>query len=203
MTSQSTDYRTILRKDILAKRDKLDPSSLEDRSREITARVLDHPLVLKAHTIFVYAHFRSEVRTLSLIHSFLNLSKKVVLPLTLTDQKRLVGIDITDPENQLEPGYCGIPEPRKEIWNSCLADTATVDVVIAPGSVFDARGGRLGYGGGYYDRFFIYSAPQAIRIGIAFEIQVVDHVPMLDHDQFMDYLITEKKTYDCGRKRYA
>lgn len=203
MTSQSTDYRIKLRKDILARRDKLDPVSLEDKSREITAGVLAHPLVSQAHTIFVYAHFRSEVRTLSLIHSFLALSKKVVLPLTLVEQKRLAAIEITDPENQLEPGYCGIPEPSREISRTSVADPSTVDVVIAPGSVFDPRGGRLGYGGGYYDRFFVDSAPQALRMGIAFEMQVVDHVPMLDHDQFMDYLITEKNTYDCWRKRHA
>ena len=113
------------------------------------------------------------------------------MPLTLTKEKRLDPYLITDPEQQLVSGYCNIPEPDPK--KADLFDAARIDVVILPGSVFDAKGGRLGYGGGYYDRFLTDQAPQALKIGIAYEMQLVDEVPLLPHDQRLDYLVTEKR----------
>ena len=80
-------------------------------------------------------------------------------------------------------------------------DPATIDTVLIPGSVFDPSGGRLGYGGGFYDRFLTEAAPRAIRLGVAFELQLVDQVPMEPHDQYMDILVTEQQIYDCRRIR--
>jgi 5-formyltetrahydrofolate cyclo-ligase len=68
-----------------------------------------------------------------------------------------------------------------------------------PGSVFDLRGGRLGYGGGFYDRFLQTAAPQALRIGLAYDLQVVAAVPLQRHDQQLDYLVTETRTIRVDR----
>jgi 5-formyltetrahydrofolate cyclo-ligase len=82
-------------------------------------------------------------------------------------------------------------------------DPASIDTVLIPGSVFDVTGGRLGYGGGFYDRFLSNSAPQATRIGLAFSRQLVDRVPMEPHDQYMDFLVTEEQIFDCKRFDHA
>ncbi|MCW5208768.1 hypothetical protein VU10_00855 [Desulfobulbus sp. US1] len=62
-------------------------------------------------------------------------------------------------------------------------------------------GGRLGYGGGYYDRFLTQDAPQARRIGLAYALQMVEQVPMEAHDQYMDMIITEQQAYACKKLR--
>ncbi|MHB8809208.1 MAG: 5-formyltetrahydrofolate cyclo-ligase, partial [Desulfobulbaceae bacterium] len=64
-------------------------------------------------------------------------------------------------------------------------------------------GGRLGYGGGYYDRFLALEAPQALRIALAFGLQVVEQVPVEPHDQLMDFVVTEANLYDCRRMRHG
>ncbi|MCW5213519.1 hypothetical protein VU04_11495, partial [Desulfobulbus sp. TB] len=66
---------------------------------------------------------------------------------------------------------------------------------------FDPLGGRLGYGGGYYDRFLTQDAPQAQRIGLAYTQQMVEQVPMEPHDQYMDMIITEEQVYQCRKLR--
>lgn len=78
-------------------------------------------------------------------------------------------------------------------------EPASIDVVIIPGSVFDRQGGRLGYGGGYYDRFLAQAAPQALRVALAYELQLVDAIKLQPHDQLMDWLVTEKTSYHCRR----
>ena len=72
-----------------------------------------------------------------------------------------------------------------------------VEVIVLPGSVFDEQGGRLGYGGGYYDRFIALQAPQAKRIGLAFEMQIEKQLPLQPHDQKLHLIITEKRIIDC------
>ena len=66
-------------------------------------------------------------------------------------------------------------------------------MIVVPGVAFDARGGRLGYGGGFYDRFLASAGEGAIRIGICFEVQVVDEVPMAGHDLRVDAVVTEQR----------
>ncbi|MDH3454535.1 MAG: 5-formyltetrahydrofolate cyclo-ligase, partial [Desulfuromonadales bacterium] len=126
-----------------------------------------------------------------LIHQCLAKNKEVNVPLTMTREKRLDPYLLTNPEQQLIPGYCGIPEP--DPGKTLIFNASRIDVVILPGSVFDNKGGRLGYGGGYYDRFLSDQAPQALRIGIAYEMQLVESVPLLPHDQRLNYLVTEER----------
>lgn len=197
------NQRTTLRHQVLSRRDALSSPERTEKSRAISSGVLSLQEVESADVVLAYMHFRSEVMTSALIEQLLSEGKTVALPYTSTADRRLGTVRISDPVHQVAPGYCGIMEPLPELRKSCSLDPATIDAVIIPGSVFDPRGGRLGYGGGYYDRFLADMAPWAIRIGLAFELQLVDHVPVEDHDQFMDYVVSEKKIYPCRRNRYA
>jgi len=142
-------------------------------------------------TLFIYVNFRSEVETVELITHCLGQGKRVAVPLVEASTHSMLPLFIKDPGNDLVPGYYGIPEPDPKMCS--LAEAERIDVAVIPGSVFDINGGRLGYGGGYYDRFLLNDAPQAKRIGFAFELQVVEQVPMLAHDQPLDILVTEKR----------
>lgn len=192
------DERTTLRTQILAARDGLSPEERQRKSRAITDHLLALPEFAGARTIFAYVSFRSEVETLPLIAHCLKKGATVSVPLTLPAEHRLLAYAVTDLNRDLAPGYCGILEPLPALP---LVDPAVIEVVIVPGSVFDARGGRLGYGGGYYDRFLQSAAPQALRIGLAFDLQVVAAVPLKSHDQQLDYLITETRIIPLERKR--
>lgn len=195
--------RNTLRRNILTVRDRLSDHERAQKSASAVATILCHPLVVDASVMFTYVHFRSEVQTLDLIHSLLAAGKTVTVPHTLKEVSRLLAVRITDPESQLEPGYCGIPEPLPSLVEQEVCPPGDIDVVIVPGSVFDRKGGRLGYGGGFYDRFLSVDAPRAVRIGLAYELQLVERVPVEAHDQFMDFLVTEDKLYDCGRDEHA
>jgi len=191
------DKRTTLRTNILAARDGLPAEARHQKSRIITERLLALPEFAGARSVFAYVSFRSEVETRDLIAHCLHKGVVVSVPLTLPAEHRLRPYAITDPSRDLAPGYCGIPEPLQTLP---LVDPASIEMVVVPGSVFDARGGRLGYGGGYYDRFLQGAAPQALRIGLAFDLQVVTAVPLKSHDQQLDYLITETRTIHLERK---
>jgi 5-formyltetrahydrofolate cyclo-ligase len=182
-----------LRKEILSKRDRLTPRQIEDKSMKIKHRLLEQMELKRALTVFIYVNFRSEVSTRKIIAELLQLGKQVAVPITRAEEKRLEVVTISDPENDLVPGYYGILEPRDECVERQAITPADIDVIILPGSVFDKRCGRFGYGGGYYDRL-LAQIPATGRIALAFELQIVDRLPLQDHDEILDKVITEKQT---------
>ena len=188
--------RADLRKNILALRDQLPSDERAKKSQTIANRLWDIPAFPASATILFYVNFRSEVETLPLISTCLKKGIRICVPLTITADHRLLAYQINDLELDLVKGYCGIPEPDPKRLR--LVEPSAIDTVIIPGSVFDKQGGRLGYGGGYYDRFLQYHAPRALRIGVAFDLQVIEAVPVEPHDQNLNYLVTETQTIHIG-----
>jgi len=183
--------RQQLRRQILAQRDGLTTDERHEKSAMVANNLWLLDEFANTATVFIYVNFRSEVETLPLIRQCLARGMRVAVPLTDTDNSCLIAVAISDPDRDLRPGYCGILEPAS--GQRQAVDPKEIETIILPGSVFDADGGRLGYGGGYYDRFIADSAPQALRIGIAFEQQVVAKVPLLPHDQHLHILVTEER----------
>lgn len=202
-THRDPDYRSDLRSLKLAERDNLPAGIRFDASTRICSELFRLDQVRDAQTVFVYMHFRSEVQTDEFISNCLRLGKTVTIPYTVVNERRLMAVRVTDLERNIEPGSYGIPEPVAPLLQTAVLDPGHVDIAVIPGSVFDRYGGRLGYGGGYYDRFLVYDAARAFRIGLAFDIQVVEKVPVQSHDQLMDLVVTEKHIYDCRRNRDA
>jgi len=98
--------------------------------------------------------------------------------------------------DELEPGYYNILTPKQEFIR--YIDPSEIDLVIVPGAVFDREGYRVGYGGGYYDKFLSSKIRKDIsKIAIAFDLQIVDKVPREEHDISVDYIITEKEIIKC------
>jgi 5-formyltetrahydrofolate cyclo-ligase len=199
----SKKHRNTLRQKVLATRDNLSSIERREKSIAISSRLMGVPEVTVAQIVLIYMHFRSEVQTSEIIGQMFAANQIVTIPYTCSDISQLIAVKVTNLEQQVTLGYCGIPEPRPELIENSSCDPATIDLVIIPGSVFDKYGGRLGYGGGYYDRLLSNEAPGAVRIGIAFELQLVDRVPVEPHDQFMDFVVTEKNLYDCRSNRHA
>ena len=184
----------LLRKEILAKRDQMKESDRQLKSKAIQKTLFRQKELQKCNCIFIYVNFRSEVITREIIEHLLDQGKQVAVPVTRVKEKRLDIISISDPDQDLAPGYCDIPEPTKKIQKTGAISPKMIDIIILPGSVFDRRGGRFGYGGGYYDRL-LSQIPGARRIALAFDLQVVDRVPLQDHDEILDCIITESTIY--------
>ena len=107
------------------------------------------------HSYFVYLSFGSEVGTLSLLQMLIDRQKKICVPRIEAGRMRAVPYS-----DKLERGPYGILQPE-------AGDEETCDIAFAPLLAFDGSGERLGYGGGYYDRYFA-SHPQVLRVGLAY-----------------------------------
>ena len=191
------EERQKLRQRILRARDGLKADARYEKSIAVMHNFLSMPEMRQWSTLFIYVNFRSEVETITLIRQCIDLGIRVAVPLVDASAISMIPLLIKDPGQDLRPGYYNIPEPDPE--RSLPVEPEEIDAAIIPGSVFDMHGGRLGYGGGYYDRFLANDAPQARRIGFAFEMQVVDKVPLEPHDQPLDILITEKRIVNIRR----
>jgi 5-formyltetrahydrofolate cyclo-ligase len=187
-----------LRKKILAERNRLTQKEIETKSHAIQHRLLALEQIRDRQSIFVYVSFRSEVATLTLIDALIDMGKTVIVPITRVQEKRLDAIHITNRATDLEPGYCDIPEPKEELCKTREFAPETIETILLPGSVFDERGGRFGYGGGYYDRF-LAKVPTAARIGLAFDLQIVEKAPLQEHDEILDLVVTESRVIRSGR----
>jgi 5-formyltetrahydrofolate cyclo-ligase len=96
----------------------------------------------------------------------------------------------------LQPGYRGIPEPTGPV-----VDLAVIECAIVPGVAFDLDGGRLGRGGGHYDRLLAALPTTCLRIGLAFSCQIVPRVPMDTHDQAVDVVVSDRAYHETGARR--
>jgi 5-formyltetrahydrofolate cyclo-ligase len=189
--------KTRLRKEYLAKRDAL---AAEERSRHsslIRQRVFGHPSWRNASTILCYVSFGSEVETHTLIQEALRFKKRVVVPLhdpanhhdTLLSELRRFG--------ELGPSHRGVLQVQPEFRR--LMAPADIELALVPGIAFDRQGGRLGFGGGYFDRL-LPKMPKAFRLGLSFDAQIAqDPLPHESHDERLDAIITEKEVLETRR----
>ena len=185
------------RQRILAVRDKLTVREINLRSRKIIAALKKNPAFITARRISVYVSFRSEVRTVSLIKELIAAEKKTVyLPRVVPPRKELAMVRIKDSTKDLAPGIWGILEPLGDL--PPLKNSRDLDLVIVPGLAFDKTGNRLGYGGGYYDRF-LKKLEKVPKIGLAYSFQMINRLPTSRTDIKMDYVITDQRVWYFNR----
>lgn len=178
-----------LRRQMTAQRERLSLEQQEEEAILICRRIVDHPSFNQSKTILFYMPFRGEVDVRPAIEAAWKEEKKVVLPRVVLGEKRMTLWQI-ESFHDVERGSYGILEPkqREEAW----VNPAKIDLVIVPGVAFDLAGYRLGYGGGYYDRFFA-KWKSALRIGVGYSFQIVPTVYPEAHDQSLHGLITLEK----------
>ena len=131
-------------------------------------------LYQQAKTIYGYLPYNQEVRTVPMLEQAILDGKQVAVPKVIGDD--MVFIYLTD-MNQVEKGYAGIPEP---IANEPIATDETA-LVLMPGLAFDPQGHRIGYGGGFYDRF-LEKEPDHPTLALCYEFQMLEHLETEEHD---------------------
>ncbi len=186
-----------LRKQILENRGRLSEEDLMKYSKNIAEKLYDMNFYKTAKRIMSFISFGDEVNTHDIIKDSINRGKSIVVPITIPDTKELKVSEILG-FSELETGYYDILSPKKEFIR--FVDPSTIDLILVPGVVFATNGYRVGYGGGYYDRFLSKIDKNVKKIGLAFDLQIVEKVPTEDFDIPVDIIITEKGIIHCSGK---
>jgi len=183
------DNKKFLRKKAIEERNSIDRKLVLENSNIITQRLVSHNWFLKSSTIFIYVSKDNEVKTHDVIKDAINRGKNVCVP-RIVGKEKMEAVLIKNPDEDLEPGFFNIYEPKAHLAPFPEKD---IDLVVVPGLLFDRKGYRVGYGGGYYDRFLSNIPDNCKTIGLAFSSQVVDRLPVDDYDRNVMLVITEKE----------
>lgn len=187
--------KKVVRKNTLNIRSSLSSSEIEEKSEKIRKNLFALSLFKEAKLVLFYISLPEEVQTSGMLRDCLRGGRRVAVPTVNCAKRRIVPFEVKDPGFKLVCGPFDIPEPAKDDrYPVCLEE---IDLVIVPGVAFDTRGGRVGFGGGFYDRLLNKLSSQARSIALAFECQIIDRVPREKHDILVDYIVTEKRIICC------
>jgi 5-formyltetrahydrofolate cyclo-ligase len=184
-----TDTRkAALRAEVVAARRRLPPELRAEASRAIAARVAALPAFAAAATVASYPALGAEVDAAPLAAAALAAGKRIAWPRMVPGRIGLAFASCAPEE--LVPGPQGTRQPPP---GAAEVPVASLDLVLVPGVAFDAEGHRLGRGGGYYDSALASLEGRALRIGLAFDCQIVPAVPLEPHDARVDLVATESR----------
>lgn len=166
------------------------PSEQRDkRSREACRNLVSTRPFQDASTVMMFLSLPHEVDTAEAILHAWQLGKVVAVPKVSWEQRHMIPVQINSLETGFATGASGMRNPVAGV----PVPFTEIDLVVTPGLGFDRKGNRLGRGGSYYDRFFANTDLKAIRCGLGFAEQLVDDVPVVDHDEPVDLLVTDKE----------
>ena len=182
-----------LRKEIKEKRRKHSKEENRKKSKETKERLFGLKEYRDAKTILFYVSYNGEVFTHEMIRQALN-NKKVVVPISNKEDYSL-SLSKLKSWDDLELSSYDILEPKKD----CVKEVSIndIDLIIVPGVGFDLKGNRIGHGKGYYDR--LLSEAKATTIGLAFEFQIVEKIPIDEHDKPVNLIVTEDRIIVCKK----
>jgi 5-formyltetrahydrofolate cyclo-ligase len=187
------EQKRTMRKETLAARRSLTPDELARRSRAIAERLNSIPEFRDARALLIYVSSKdNEVDTLEPIRNALDDNRMVLVPVAMPSTREILWSQLRSLDD-LEPSTFGILEPRNDRVRP--VEPTEADVAIIPGIAFDAAGHRIGYGGGYYDRFL--GKFRGTKIALAYELQIRDSIPVEPHDLPVDTIVTEKRIVWC------
>lgn len=170
-----------LRAMIRQKKRAMSAEQIAEKSRQLGALFANSEAYRQAKTIYGYLPYNQEVRTVPMLEQALADGKRVAVPKVYGNEMRFIYLtDLT----QVEKGYSGIPEP---IADEPVADDETA-LVLMPGLAFDLSGNRMGYGGGFYDRF-LAQEPDHPTVALCYDFQVLEHLETQEHDIPVDLVL--------------
>ena len=191
MTTQ--DAKSELRKAIIEWRSAWGLQARQTASHAISKKLLALRGFTDAQTVLSYMNFGAEFSTGEFVRAVLEQDKILVLPKVNREAHCLDLYQVRDLDRDLVAGTWGImePDPKK-----CIrAELEAIDFALVPGVAFDQYCNRLGYGGGFYDQLLEELGPFPSLVAGAFSLQIVDRVPLEEHDVGLDLVITEDKKF--------
>jgi len=185
-----------IRSAMIAQRKQRDPAWIAAASEAIAGQVAALGVYQASRTVCLFTPLADEVRIDGLRTGALAVGRRVLLPAWRADE-RAYGFKDWTAEMALRPGHWGVPEPDTDAF----AELSGAVCMVVPGLAFDATGGRIGYGGGHYDRLLqlpVRNGPVA-AVGVCFDFQVQEALPQGAWDRRVDYVVTERRTLVCRR----
>lgn len=186
------ETKKAIRSQILKNRRMLSAQEQQIKSHQIAEKIAVHPFFLEADVIFVYADYNNEVQTKEIVDIAHELGKQVAMPRVLGDEMEFFGVVSYD---NLEPGCMGIPEPKKSCPSMRMLSNEVKVLVIMPGAVFDKNRHRIGYGGGFYDKY-LSAHPKYVTIAVGYDLQIMEQIPSESFDIKPEVIITESSIYE-------
>ena len=184
-----------LRKEILARRNALSPQERREKSEQIASKVIALAEFQESNKVLLYAPIRSEVETEEIYREAKKFSKDIYYPRVLGAEMEFY---LDDETTEFETGAFGIREPKPESTLAFVPREEDKIFVLFPGAVFDEAGNRIGYGGGYYDKYLQWltgtvPAENICKVAVAYACQMVEvgRIEKELHDVRMDYVVTE------------
>lgn len=191
-TIRAMQEKARLRKQVRVLRDAAPVDARARWSARICERAVSHPAYTRARTVHVFLSFQSEIDTRAIVLNALADGKRVVVPVFLPRSEETPATQIeTLDDAAFDIGSWGmrVPKVRRDV------PIDEIDLVFVPtlcwSQVGIGRYARVGYGAGYYDRLLACMRPDVPRIGLAFELQRVEALPVELHDQLIDEVLTE------------
>ena len=163
-----------LRRSIREQKRAMTEEEIVSRSEALAQQFYASEAYKNAKTIYGYMPYNQEVRTVAMLEQALKDGKRVAVPKCYGDEMKFIYLDDL---TQVEKGYAGIPEP---IADGPVADDKTA-LVLMPGLAFDPQGHRIGYGGGFYDKF-LAAEPEHPTLALCYAFQMLPHLDTEEHD---------------------
>ena len=170
-----------LRQQIRQRKREMTEEQIQAASEELGKLLAETPLYRQAKTVYGYLPYNQEVRTVPMLQRALDEGKRVAVPKCYGDEMRFIYLEDL---SRVEKGYCGIPEP---VADGPVADDPTA-LVLMPGLAFTAQGQRIGYGGGFYDKF-LAAEPNHPTLALCYSFQMVDEIPTEEFDKPVDCVL--------------
>ena len=195
-STRGTDMdKATLRSHHMELRDSLDLSSREELDQKIFSHLSKVEVFSNAGLVLTYVSYRSEVDTHAIINALLKEGRRVAVP-RCDKKKHTMSFFELSSFDDLEPGAHNILEPKKSLVKAVTVPDMVGSACLVPGLIFDTRGRRIGYGGGYYDRFLAFYPGE--KIGLARNSQICGNgLPQESTDVPLDYVVTETGAWSC------
>ena len=195
-SSYGTDAdKSSLRSNYLTARKRIDPATKRVLDAQIRHSLEGFDIYRDAPVVLAYVSYNNEVDTLGVIESALADGKRVAVPRVDAREHSMAFYEISD-MTDLAAGYKGILEPRESIVDSLGFMDLVGSVCLVPGLVFDAQGFRIGYGGGYYDRFLPFYPGDKIALARGSQLSS-NPLPVENCDVAVDFIVTESGVWNC------
>ena len=189
MGEDKTVDKKSIRENIINKRNELSLDIKIQYDITIFNELINYEFYKNAKKIFTYVSFGSEVDTIEFITYALNDNKEIYVPKTDKIKKEMVAMRINSLDNMIVDKW-GILEP-KHVDKDKICEN--FDLIIMPGVAFDRKGNRIGYGGGYYDKYFSQIKGESNKIVLAYDFQIVNSIENEAHDIRVNCIITNNE----------
>jgi 5-formyltetrahydrofolate cyclo-ligase len=177
-----------------AARGAIDPDACAVAAEALAERLIALPELARARLVLAYSATAEELSLAPTIRALRERGVEIAFP--RIEERGALAVHLIDADADLVPGPMGILEPSAE---APRPDVSDLDAVLVPGIAFDASGVRVGFGGGFYDRL-LPLVGRAVRVGIAFDEQIAEALPIEPHDIVMDLVVTPTRTMRTGHR---